>query len=234
MNGAADTVAIVIGQRLLRESVGSQLASRLPGFNVRLLGWPEDLVELGDWCSISLVVLWIGNPTMDFETAFEAALEAAAAKRPIAILSDFADSILVARALTNGVRGYLSTGMSLNELARAICFLAEGGTYVPPSVLASMTTEDPVAFAESKGHQDLSPRQLEVLQRLHDGKPNKIIACELGMAEATVKVHVRMIMRKLNAQNRTQVVLKTKRLGGVPSAHYLGSSFVAATTSRVT
>ena len=47
-----------------------------------------------------------------------------------------------------------------------------------------------------------------MLRLLKDGKPNKIIAYELGMAEATVKVHIRVLMRKLNAQNRTQVVLK--------------------------
>ena len=54
-----------------------------------------------------------------------------------------------------------------------------------------------------------SPRQLQVLERLKQGKQNKIIAYELGMCESTVKVHIRIIMRKLNARNRTQVVLLT-------------------------
>src|SRR5215470_14393275 len=137
---SADTIAFVIGQHLIRDCVGPQLAGRLPGFSVRLLERPEDLVELGDWCSISLVVLWIDNSGMDFETAFEAALEAAP-KRPIAILSDFADSALVSRALSHGVRGYLSSSMSLNEIACAIRFVVEGGTFVPPSVLDGMTTD---------------------------------------------------------------------------------------------
>jgi DNA-binding CsgD family transcriptional regulator len=55
-----------------------------------------------------------------------------------------------------------------------------------------------------------SPRQLQVLERLNEGKQNKIIAYELGMAESTVKVHIRHIMKKLSARNRTQVVLMTK------------------------
>jgi len=55
-----------------------------------------------------------------------------------------------------------------------------------------------------------SPRQLQVLEQLSEGKQNKIIAYELGMAESTVKVHIRHIMKKLNARNRTQVVLMTK------------------------
>src|ERR1051326_2527180 len=160
-NSGADTNAFVIGQHLIRDCIGPPLAGPLPSLNVRLLAGPEDLVELGDWCSISLVVLWIDNSGMDFETAFEAALEAAP-KRPIAILSDFADSALVSRALSHGVRGYLSSSMSLAEIACAIRFVLEGGTFVPPSVLNGMTTDGP-AFSKSKGEEEhFSPRQLQV------------------------------------------------------------------------
>ena len=59
----------------------------------------------------------------------------------------------------------------------------------------------------------LTPRQLEVLGRLREGKPNKLIARDLNMTEATVKVHVRQIMRKLGATNRTQAVLAAARSG---------------------
>src|ERR1700750_2006111 len=85
-SSSADTIAFVIGERLIRDCVGPQLAGHLPGSHVRLLERTEDLVELGEWCSISLIVLWLDNRDMDFETAFEAALEAAP-QRPIAILS---------------------------------------------------------------------------------------------------------------------------------------------------
>jgi len=108
-NSGADTIAFVIRERLTRDCVSAQLVAHLPGSNVRLLERPEDLIELGDWCSISLVVLWI-NHDMDFETAFEAALEAAP-KRPVAILSGLADPALVSRALTHGVRGYFNSSM---------------------------------------------------------------------------------------------------------------------------
>src|SRR5262245_21817284 len=204
----ADTIAFVIGQHLIRDCVGPELAGRLPGFNVRLLERPEDLVELGDWCSISLVVLWLNNSHVDFETTFEAALEAAP-KRPIAVLSDFADSALVSRALSHGVRGYLSPSMSLTEIASAIRFVVEGGTFIPPSVLDGLTTDGPTFSKSNDEEEQFSLRQLQVLELLHQGKQNKIIAYELGMAETTVKVHVRMIMRKLNAKNRTEIVVKT-------------------------
>src|SRR5215471_5251314 len=206
----ADTIAFVISARLTRDCVGSQLAGHLPGSNVRLLERTEDLVELGDWCSISLIVLWLDNSDMDFETAFEAALEAAP-QRPIAILSHFADAALVSRALTHGVRAYFNSSMSLTELASAVRFVVAGGTFVPFSALNGLIAERPASAKGNSGDDRLSPRQLEVLELLQQGKQNKIIAYELGMAEATVKVHVRMIMKKLNARNRTEVVLKTKR-----------------------
>jgi len=69
-SSGSDTIAFVIGHHLVRDCVGRELASRLPGFNVRLVERSEGLVELGD--SLSLVVLWIDGG-MD-ETAFEAAL----------------------------------------------------------------------------------------------------------------------------------------------------------------
>jgi|SRR5689334_18532569 DNA-binding NarL/FixJ family response regulator len=215
VSSSADTIAFVIGERLIRDCVGPQLAGHLPGSNVRLLERTEDLVELGDWCSISLIVLWLDNSDMDFETAFEAALEAAP-QRPIAILSHFADAALVSRALTHGVRAYFNSSMSLTELASAVRFVVAGGTFVPLSALNGLIAERPASAKGNSGDDRLSPRQLEVLELLQQGKQNKIIAYELGMAEATVKVHVRMIMKKLNARNRTEVVLKTERRLSAP------------------
>ena len=55
-------------------------------------------------------------------------------------------------------------------------------------------------------------RQLEVLEGLKQGKQNKIIAHELNMCESTVKVHIRILMKKLKARNRTQVVLLTSNI----------------------
>ncbi len=67
---------------------------------------------------------------------------------------------------------------------------------------------------------EFSPRQLQVLELLQQGKQNKIIAYELGMCESTVKVHIRHIMRKLNARNRTQVVLLTNNRKNRPEAAF--------------
>ena len=74
------------------------------------------------------------------------------------------------------------------------------------------------ARAEAEGNEigsrlaQLTPREREVLDALVAGKPNKIIAYELQMGECTVKVHVRNIMRKVNARNRTEVAFLTNEL----------------------
>ncbi|WP_363737318.1 MULTISPECIES: response regulator transcription factor [unclassified Sphingobium] len=79
---------------------------------------------------------------------------------------------------------------------------------------------------ESLGHQDqrpqgfrtaepppLTPTQMKVLRCVHSGLLNKQIAYELGMAEATVKVHMTALMRKLNVRNRTQAAIVARNLG---------------------
>ena len=67
---------------------------------------------------------------------------------------------------------------------------------------------------ELTSHHDASftPREIEVLHRLRQGLQNKIIAYELGISESTVKVHLRNVMKKLNASNRTQVAFMLRRL----------------------
>src|SRR5258706_3476658 len=61
---------------------------------------------------------------------------------------------------------------------------------------------------------DLTPRELSVIDLLREGRPNKLIARELEMQESTVKVHVRNILKKLNARNRTHAAFVANRLLG--------------------
>jgi len=88
-----------------------------------------------------------------------------------------------------------------------------GGTYIPTCILLASSLSQPAVPprpTDGRGNPiEFSRRQQQVLGLLQRGKQNKIIAHELGMCESTVKVHIRHIMRKLNARNRTQVVLLT-------------------------
>src|SRR5690606_40289096 len=89
------------------------------------------------------------------------------------------------------------------NLARA------GGTFVPASSVLSMRHLIDAGSHETRSFAGMfTQRQAEVAQALRRGKANKIIAYELRLRESTVKVHIRNIMKKLKATNRTEVVYK--------------------------
>jgi DNA-binding NarL/FixJ family response regulator len=140
---------------------------------------------------------------------------------PLVILSDLNDATEVLLAIELGARGYLPAGLPFRQVVAAIRFINAGGTYIPVCVLAAsseLERTSPAQAIDERGKSiEFSPRQTQVLERLQQGKQNKIIAYELGMCESTVKVHIRHIMKKLNARNRTQVVVLTENLGIRPA-----------------
>ena len=140
---------------------------------------------------------------------------------PLIVLTDHEDIDLVLEAFRLGVRGYIATSLGLSVALEAIRLVAAGGTFVPASSLSLLMQGKPPARPapangsdaddeSAGGPNDLTPRQVAVLNCLREGKANKIIAHELGMCESTVKVHVRNILKKLGATNRTQAVYLTQ------------------------
>lgn len=140
---------------------------------------------------------------------------------PLIVLTDHEDIDIVLEAFRLGVRGYIATSLGLSVALEAIRLVAAGGTFVPATSLDALMRSKPAAprlqpppgsdgeDEAAVGPNDLTPRQLAVLNCLREGKANKIIAHELGMCESTVKVHVRNILKKLGATNRTQAVYLT-------------------------
>jgi DNA-binding NarL/FixJ family response regulator len=118
--------------------------------------------------------------------------------------------------LAHGVRGYIPTSVECEVLIAALRLINAGGTFVPAGVLRSAATKQDTRFENGRRgglHAlDLTPRELSVIDLLREGKPNKLIAAQLEMQESTVKVHVRNILKKLNAVNRTQAASVANRL----------------------
>jgi len=144
------------------------------------------------------------NPTSGIDLQ---SLETAAAGIPIVIMSDSDDVNYVTRALKGGARGYIPTSLPFNVAVEAVRLVEAGGTFVPVSSLD--LNRDKLGSA-AKANDLLTQRQLMVVEALCQGMANKQIAYELSMSEHTVKVHLRHIMRKLNARNRTEVAVLTK------------------------
>ena len=132
----------------------------------------------------------------------------------VVLLSDRDGKADVIAALQAGARGYMTSYTNPVLMLHALKFILGGGVFFPPEalqasddlVVATAASQKPSSPAMSDGAV-MTPRQERVLEHIRQGMSNKEIGRALGMCEATVKVHVRQIMRKLRATNRTQVAL---------------------------
>jgi DNA-binding NarL/FixJ family response regulator len=120
------------------------------------------------------------------------------------IVSDVDDFDHIVRALKSGARGYIPTSLPFNVAVEAVRLVKAGGTFVPAGSFVHDHHEKQPA---SKTSVLLTERQMKVVEEIRLGKANKQIAYELNMSEHTVKVHLRHIMRKLKARNRTEVAV---------------------------
>jgi DNA-binding NarL/FixJ family response regulator len=116
----------------------------------------------------------------------------------IIMLTTFEGDVEVQRALSAGARGYLLKSTPLEELVEVIRKVHSGRKHLP--------TEVAQALAEHFGGDSLTEREIEVLKRIAEGDRNRDIGEGLGISEETVKVHIKHIMDKLGARDRTQAV----------------------------
>lgn len=120
---------------------------------------------------------------------------------PLVIISDREDPREICAAFEEGAVGFVPTSIEPGVAFHALSFIRSGGSFFPPSVLSSRIREVAV---QTFG---LTTKQEEVFGLLRRGYPNKRIARQLGMSEATVKVHARRIMHKFGVANRTQLAV---------------------------
>ena len=125
---------------------------------------------------------------------------------PVVVLGDRETSACIMGILAKGARGYIPTSLSLALALRALQLVRAGGVFVPASCLRGYQAPSQWQPAPAKENAVMfTERQIAVVEAVRLGKANKMIAYELNMCESTVKVHVRNIMKKLRATNRTQI-----------------------------
>jgi DNA-binding NarL/FixJ family response regulator len=123
----------------------------------------------------------------------------------IIMLTTFEGDVEIQRALEAGARGYLLKNMPPSELVQVIRQVHAGKKRIPPALAAQL--------AEHMSDDSLTTREVEVLDRIAGGNRNRDIAELLGISEETVKVHVKHIMDKLGAKDRTQAIAIAVRRG---------------------
>lgn len=123
----------------------------------------------------------------------------------IIVLTTFEGDVEIHRALEAGARGYLLKSMPPPQMLDTIRQVYAGKKRVPPEVAAQL--------AEHLSDEALSEREIDVLRHVADGNRNRDIGEQLFISEETVKVHLKHIMQKLGASDRTQAVAIAVRRG---------------------
>jgi len=129
---------------------------------------------------------------------------------PVIVLGEIEEPSHIIAVLALGARGYIPASVDLDIVVNAIQLARAGGVFVPASsVIRSYQQHRVLESVAVDGEKSLlTKRQAAVADAIRQGKPNKIIAYELNLSESTVKVHVRDIMKKLKAGNRTEIAYK--------------------------
>ena len=117
----------------------------------------------------------------------------------------------IKKILSFGVKGYISKRSDSNILSGALKLILDGGTYLPPILLENNINIDTKNTTILK--KSLTNRQSQVLDLIAQGKSNKQIAYDMGVSEATVKLHINALLRSLKVNNRTQAVITAQKLG---------------------
>jgi DNA-binding NarL/FixJ family response regulator len=146
-----------------------------------------------------------------------------ARKRSVIVLSGTEDSAAIRQVLDLGVQGYILKSSSPAVILNAVQLVIGGGIYVPPEAMKAAASTTVPFFPTSNGNDGLSTkerlatvlteRQIDVLKLLAKGRPNKLIARELGISEGTVKIHLAAIFRALHVRNRLEALVAAQHLG---------------------
>jgi DNA-binding NarL/FixJ family response regulator len=214
------SMALIDPKPLTRQSIRDVLTEAFTESALVAVSRCEELLEMDERQigKLNLVVIYIRNDGLT-NTWVQSALELLRVRLPGAstvVLADRDDVDEVNRALGHGVRGYIPTSVEWEVAVAALRLVSAGGTFIPANALrstASKPGDQPEGERQGRSDGlDLTPRELSVIDLLREGKSNKVIAARLDMQENTVKVHVRNILKKLNAGNRTHAAFVANRL----------------------
>jgi DNA-binding NarL/FixJ family response regulator len=212
---ACDAAAIVVIEKraLVRECLARCLKA-VSGHTVISFPSVDSWIEVRNDISASLIMLSIVGKPSDPEPHREISrLSKPNNALPTILLSDAEEPDQIVEAISQGARGYIPTSVPLDVVVEVMRLVKAGGTFVPASsLIASIRSNDGIMASQQNGNGLFTARQAAVVEALRRGKANKIIAYELNMRESTVKVHIRNIMKKLKARNRTEVAFMTNEL----------------------
>jgi DNA-binding NarL/FixJ family response regulator len=200
---------------LIREAFRHLLTGLVGGATVLEAGDCESACQLIEQHpDLDLVLLDLRLPAMGGMAMLEA-LRANHPTLPVVVVSALEDPGTVRSAIARGAMGYIPKSSSNEVMLNALRLVLSGGRYLPPEILTGPGDATPPPSSMDQVH--LTERQKEVLALMAQGKSNKLICRELGLAEATVKIHVTAILRALKVTSRAQAIVAVNQLGLMPA-----------------
>ena len=172
----------------------------------------QALKILDDEKKIDLVILDLDMPDMNWEEGLAELRQKANGARYV-IVSASEDPRNIRKSLEQGVCGYIPKRSDSNILSGALKLILDGGTYIPPAMLDNGIDYNGSSHISNPLKKNLTNRQSQVLDLIAQGKSNKQIAYDMGVSEATVKLHINALLRSLKVNNRTQAVITAQKMG---------------------
>jgi DNA-binding NarL/FixJ family response regulator len=223
---------IIIEPRNIFKECLSHYLSQFPGVETISIASPRDWPKIAELSTLPDIILLCVAEGERLPADLSEVVPANEGIRslPVVVLSNDRLPCQILDLLKAGVRGFIPTNDGCAVAVQVLRLVRAGGTFVPSSCLSSLP--DKTALGTERG--DLfTGRQKQVIEAIRLGKPNKIIAYELNMCESTVKVHVRTIMKKLKARNRTEVAyLYSSTIGNAGPDHGLNLQLPPAIADR--
>jgi DNA-binding NarL/FixJ family response regulator len=210
------SILIVDDHPLYLDALESALALMFPDCDIRKARTLGQGIEVcsGDF-DPQLVIFDLKLPDVSGISGFKR-LRAELPDARILVISALASVDLVQSLIRQGAAGFVPKDASARKLKAVLAEVVKGRIYIPEDYRTSNPTcgED---FEESEHPilSELTPQQQRIMKLICTGKPNKQIAYELSLAEATVKAHITALLRRLGVRNRTQAVVLVKGGAGM-------------------
>jgi DNA-binding NarL/FixJ family response regulator len=209
-------IIVVDSRELLRTAISSLLNHAFPRASVLGLSRPAELALVAEGLKPQIDLVALGVPSHRGRTRplreEVADLKRSLQHKPVVLFGDHIESDELAELMCMGVQGFIPLSYRTELMVETFRLIYAGGSLIPRSfaeVQPKQVNDEPKPkpFPVRGAFDSLTPRQVQVLNLLRAGKSNKIIARELEMHDSTVKVHVRQILKRMNASNRTQAAV---------------------------
>ncbi len=210
-------ILLVDDQAIVREGLRAMLSLEPDMIIVGEASGGREALALVDRVQPDIVLMDVRMPDMDGLTALER-IKRAHPDAAVIMVSLYDDADYLYRAVSAGAAGYILKEASRSELVRAVRLTAEGGSIISPNMLRELLDRvsalmAPTPCPPQPTDAALTPREIEVLRCVAEGKTNQEIAEELVVSATTVKTHVQNILQKLNVSDRTQAAVVGLRCG---------------------